>query len=124
MLGVKFPGPFFGQKPPALTSINRRKSAINPEIASINVCQGPIFCDFPSVFCGNPPPFKLAPTIGLWSAFRPRTPRGPKVFPDAESDSKVTPGRRSQSDAESDSKVTFELLFCHFRVTLVTFEPL
>ena len=36
-LGVKFPGPFFSPKPPALTSINRRKSAINPEIASINV---------------------------------------------------------------------------------------
>ena len=34
----KIPWPFFSRKPPALTSINRRKSAINPEIASINVC--------------------------------------------------------------------------------------
>ena len=46
--------PFFSRKPPALTSINRRKSVINPEIASINVCEHPIFCDFSSVFCGNP----------------------------------------------------------------------
>ena len=36
-LGVKIPWPFFSPKTPALTSINRRKSAINPEIASINV---------------------------------------------------------------------------------------
>ena len=35
-LGAKFPGPsFFRRKAPALMSINRRKSAINPEIASI-----------------------------------------------------------------------------------------
>ena len=33
----KIPWPFFSPKPPALTSINRRKSAINPEIASVNV---------------------------------------------------------------------------------------
>ena len=32
-LGVKFPGPFLNRKPPALTSINRRRSATNPEIA-------------------------------------------------------------------------------------------
>ena len=36
--GCKLPWPFFSRKPPALTSINRRKSAINPEIASTNVC--------------------------------------------------------------------------------------
>ena len=33
----KIPWPFFSPKPPPLTSINRRKLAINPEIASINV---------------------------------------------------------------------------------------
>ena len=53
-LGCKFFWPFFYREPSELTSINRRKSATNPEIASINVCQRPIFCDFPSVFCGNP----------------------------------------------------------------------
>ena len=37
-IGCKISWPFFSRKPPALTSINRRKSAINPEIASINVC--------------------------------------------------------------------------------------
>ena len=37
-LRCKIPWPFFSRKPPALTSINRRKSAINPEIASTNVC--------------------------------------------------------------------------------------
>ena len=45
----KIPWPFFSRKPPALTSIYRRKSTIDPEIMSINVCQRPIFCDFPSV---------------------------------------------------------------------------
>ena len=37
-LGCKIPWPFFSRKPPALTSINRRKPVINPEIASMNVC--------------------------------------------------------------------------------------
>ena len=37
-VGCKIPCPFYSRKPPALTSINRRKSAIDPEIASINVC--------------------------------------------------------------------------------------
>ena len=36
--GCKIPWPFFSRKPPALTSIDRRKSVTNPEIASINVC--------------------------------------------------------------------------------------
>ena len=39
--------PFFCRKPPALTSINHRESAINPEIAPITVCQRPLFCEFP-----------------------------------------------------------------------------
>ena len=49
-VGCQIPWPFFSRKPEtsALTSINRRKSVINPEIASINVCQRPVFCDFPS----------------------------------------------------------------------------
>ena len=72
----KIPWPGFSRCYPALTSINRRKSAIKPELASINVCYRPIFCDFPSVFCGNPhsPPFKLAPTP--WS-FGFSSKRGP-----------------------------------------------
>ena len=47
LVGCKIPWPFFSRKPPALTSTNRRKSVINPETASINVCEGPIPCDFP-----------------------------------------------------------------------------
>ena len=38
IVGCKIPWPFFSPKPPALTSINRREAAIDPEIASINVC--------------------------------------------------------------------------------------
>ena len=45
-LGCQLPWPFFSRKPPALTLIDRRKSVINPKIASINVCYRPIFCDF------------------------------------------------------------------------------
>ena len=69
-LGVKFPGPFFGQESPALTSINRRESAVNAEIASINVWQRPIFCDVPSFPTDIPdcPPFTLAPTRRGFSA--------------------------------------------------------
>ena len=37
-LRCKIPWPIFSRKPHALTSINRRKSTINPEITSINVC--------------------------------------------------------------------------------------
>ena len=42
----------------------QRKSAINPEIASIN-------CEFPSVFCGNPhcPPSNWHPQCGLSAQF-------------------------------------------------------
>ena len=72
---------FFSRKPPALTSISRRKSAIHPAIASINVCQRyppccalwgfpmgydnplPLFCAFPpwracEVEVRYPPPTK------------------------------------------------------------------
>ena len=68
-VGCKIPWPFFSRKPPALTSIGRRISVINPEIASINVCEHPIFCDFPSFFMEihTASPLKLAPT--MW-AFR------------------------------------------------------
>ena len=38
LVKYKIPWPFFNPKPPALTSINRRKSTTNPGIASINVC--------------------------------------------------------------------------------------
>ena len=64
----KIPWPLFSRKHPALTSINRRKSAINPEIASINVCWGPILCDFHSFFCGNPhcPPSNRHLQYGLF----------------------------------------------------------
>ena len=48
-LRCEIPWPVFSRKPPALTSINRKKSTINPEIASIDVCKGPIFRGFPSV---------------------------------------------------------------------------
>ena len=44
----KIPWPFFSRKPPALTSKNRRKSAINPEIASVKV-----------LFSANFPPFSV-----------------------------------------------------------------
>ena len=47
-LGVKFPGPFLAGTLLQLTSINCRKWVTNPEIASINVCWRPIFCDFSS----------------------------------------------------------------------------
>ena len=37
-IGCKISWPFSSRKPPALTSTNRRKSATNPEITSVNVC--------------------------------------------------------------------------------------
>ena len=62
-LGVKCPGPFFSRKPPTLTSINRRKSVINPEIlTSINALFSAIFPPF--LWKSSLPPFKLAPTLG------------------------------------------------------------
>ena len=60
------PWPFLSRKPPgSMSSINCRKSAINPKIASVNVCQRPIFCDFPSFsveIVTAPPPFRSTPT--------------------------------------------------------------
>ena len=41
-------------------------------------------------------------TCGRLSALEP--PRTPKLFPDAKSDSKVTPGRRPQSDLKVTQK--------------------
>ena len=43
----------FSRKPLALTSIN---SAANPELASTDVCQRPIFCNFPPSPCRSFPP--------------------------------------------------------------------
>ena len=49
-------------------SVCNFSNLINPEIASSNVCQRPMFCDFPPfLWTSSLPPFKLAPTI--W-AFR------------------------------------------------------
>ena len=78
------PWPFFSPKPPALTSIwVRRKSAINPEIASINVELTPYFLRFvPRFFCkiltANAPTFRLAPKFwGPFSAQFPLLKEGP-----------------------------------------------
>ena len=48
-VGFKIPWHFLSWRPPAFRSINRRKSATNPELASINVCWRQTFCNFPTL---------------------------------------------------------------------------
>ena len=55
-------------KPTWRRTHQNRKSTINPEIMSINVCQRPIFCDFPSVSAEirTAPPSDWHPRYGLF----------------------------------------------------------
>ena len=64
--------PFLSRKPPALTAINGRNIALNPEIAPITVCHGAVLCDCPppplvSGHPQSPPPTQeVAPSTSVF----------------------------------------------------------
>ena len=68
-LRCKIAWSFFSRKPPALTSISRRKSAIHPAIASINVCQRyPPCCALWGFSMGYDNPLPLLCAFPPWRA--------------------------------------------------------